>query len=1721
MKRNYSLKQLSRMMLLTATFLICFQSGTRAFTYIFPYSYSTSCTKPLVLLPDSLYAYIDEIPFSVNIEQQDYTYSTTNILSLDDVFLNDTGYFASLGSITLTGQTYHVYRFIYSDYELANGTIGYIDIAGNYNEANINSGITIKACGDCSLQTPVCLSRFSMIYSYIFLYRRYVNSMPYASLDYSTQSEMAKLLNWHTGNTDNPPTIAECMDVLDYSHIGNSVMPASFCNTTEINCACVTGIASYLDDLGSGVISEGHDIYTIQEELRLYTGYDCGFLSKYFARVQSSADGSQKFVFLIPLEANYPAWILHIADGLYRISYSYNFTGGINGIYNGSVYTNGTFSNNNNFIPYAPIEAIITSSDTDNIIYVGDTVVLTANPAGFYLWSTGEITQSIVVSPAQNTTYFLTVTDLAGCSDWDSVRVNIQPLQECTNIYKFFIARLYHDSIIHIVWEADSILNSIKINIEKSYDGISFYEENSISTNNLFDIHINDYPTNISYYKNILYSTEHGNGRFLYNDFVDTLSNSGIYYRIRFETIDECYLSQVVNIFDSINILSDQTHTDISNGQTTQINSPCPSVQTVPINYISTSNSIWHYCSCGMWEETEWIEMLTPECGSVSTWCCNNNPEAASCSSQNSYDPCCVHICSEYSQCVCIPWNCCQIGSHHWLVTQVINFPPLSISYSSQNLCNNSPGNIIVTVNNGVLPFIYQWSTGQTTNAIYNLSAGVYTVTVTDANDCSAIQTISIQDITPSCSFYVANDYCMTHDITFTPANPDPTNCTYHWDFGDGTTSGNMTELHSFSEPGLFHVCLSVVNNLTGCDNECCYDIYVAPHVDDEYNSLDQEANCCSENYPYSKNADITITQAQSPVEWPINVTSLHGNVYVEENAVLNITNKYIRFSPHSKIIVKNSGTLNIINSTLDGIDCCPPGSGRCIVMWQGIEVWGVATRLQTEINSNGNLYQGKVYLEDANIYNAHNAVVLGKPNGSGFSLHYSGGIIDATTGTNTFKGDAVSIKFAKYNFHSRSKFKNCIFDGVSSTGHLLDPGYHTGNSYFYPNQYNLSYAPANWNWRSPYTNLLWGAKNVFYWDNTFKNAEKGIVSYDSKLIIRKSSEPSGNLFTELTEGIFIKNTTSTPLGANLIWSNTFNKITNNHIYIEAGKYDNISQTNYFGTTNNPIPNNQMGIYLRNSSAFTVKDNRFRKLNDGIRVYSSALSGGMIGYETYGNEFLSCNRGVYTSGDNSNLQIHCNVFTPALITTSPWYHFNWYIGYTLADQGNIVNPTTDPYSGAGDQFYTANRKQVKSISYPFKYVYNLPAFTKPVLVGPFTIGDYFANNQPFDPATSCVEPSGNGNSGNINKLAALADSITLLENEFTQVYDNLDKGQKEFLLGAINSYNNSGQLKNLLIANSPLSDDVILAYINRTKQVTPGHFKEVMIPNSPVSEDVLPVLLNKLASLPPGISMQIKAAQGYNPDFRTLTAINNEIKSVKSKRQLILNMAVSYYLEKDSLDLDSAVNLLETENTEETNKILLSYYLSEGDSSSVIGKMSVIPGNSDENIDILTLSGIQLNLMRSGKNEFDMDSTQVAAIREIAADCPATLATSYAQGILSLVYGEEFSLACDTLINNNLKIINNDYSTESNSEFNYLLQNVPNPASDKTEIYYILPDDCTNAVLNIYDASGKKVNSLSLNKNNVSIIVDASELTSGIYLYGLETDGIIIEYKKMNIVKTN
>ncbi len=64
----------------------------------------------------------------------------------------------------------------------------------------------------------------------------------------------------------------------------------------------------------------------------------------------------------------------------------------------------------------------------------GDTTELKATGGCSYLWSTGDGTDTVIVSPGSNTTYTVTVTDTKGCTDTDNMTITVNSLPSASII---------------------------------------------------------------------------------------------------------------------------------------------------------------------------------------------------------------------------------------------------------------------------------------------------------------------------------------------------------------------------------------------------------------------------------------------------------------------------------------------------------------------------------------------------------------------------------------------------------------------------------------------------------------------------------------------------------------------------------------------------------------------------------------------------------------------------------------------------------------------------------------------------------------------------------------------------------------------------------------------------------------------------------------------------------------------------------------------------------------------------------------------------------------------------------------------------------------------------------------------------------------------------------------------------------------------------------------
>ncbi|MCF8465748.1 MAG: gliding motility-associated C-terminal domain-containing protein [Flavobacteriales bacterium] len=137
---------------------------------------------------------------------------------------------------------------------------------------------------------------------------------------------------------------------------------------------------------------------------------------------------------------------------------------------------------------------------------------------------------------------------------------------------------------------------------------------------------------------------------------------------------------------------------------------------------------------------------MSGACGTpVSTWTQIPNSNSATYDAGMITETTCFIRCARNSGCE--PW----IGESNIITITIQNALTIECASISGDCGNGNTASASVDVIDGTGPFTYQWSNGATTASIENIEAGSYTVTVTDANGCSASCTEEVI-VTPCCN---------------------------------------------------------------------------------------------------------------------------------------------------------------------------------------------------------------------------------------------------------------------------------------------------------------------------------------------------------------------------------------------------------------------------------------------------------------------------------------------------------------------------------------------------------------------------------------------------------------------------------------------------------------------------------------------------------------------------------------------------------------------------------------------------------------------------------------------------------------------------------------------------------------------------------------------------------------------------------------------------------
>ena len=143
------------------------------------------------------------------------------------------------------------------------------------------------------------------------------------------------------------------------------------------------------------------------------------------------------------------------------------------------------------------------------------------------------------------------------------------------------------------------------------------------------------------------------------------------------------------------------------------------------------------------------------------------------------YDPPFTNISLQYRRCArrefCTPWA----GESNWITITVHPNDVVANCSSTDGDCNNNnEASASVSVSGGTAPYTYAWSNGGTTSSIDNLSAGTYSVTVTDANGCTdecsvTVSTTGCCNVTNGGTIAAAQSNCGPFDpAAFTSVTP-------------------------------------------------------------------------------------------------------------------------------------------------------------------------------------------------------------------------------------------------------------------------------------------------------------------------------------------------------------------------------------------------------------------------------------------------------------------------------------------------------------------------------------------------------------------------------------------------------------------------------------------------------------------------------------------------------------------------------------------------------------------------------------------------------------------------------------------------------------------------------------------------------------------------------------------------------------------------------------
>jgi hypothetical protein len=277
-------------------------------------------------------------------------------------------------------------------------------------------------------------------------------------------------------------------------------------------------------------------------------------------------------------------------------------------------------------------------------------------------------------------------------------------------------------------------------------------------------------------------------------------------------------------------------------------------------------------------------------------------------------------------------------------VEMASGFSAITLTANHSLSCESYGGQIEIEAEGGSLPYTYEWSNGSTGQSILDLSAGAYSLNVTDASGCSIDTTITVGTY-PTTVFEGDIDHISCYgnsngaiDLTIIEGNPD---YSYQWD--NGMTSQDINDLTT----GTYRVEITDGN---GCVVWGSFNV-MEPQVltadisttePTESGNVDIDLSVSGGTYPYHYTWN-TGDDSEDLYDVP---SGLYEATVVDYNGCVVIADQVIEEEAIASVIEIEENYLNIYPN---------PTSDYATISWDNNEI----TKL-TILNANGQMVDSK-----------------------------------------------------------------------------------------------------------------------------------------------------------------------------------------------------------------------------------------------------------------------------------------------------------------------------------------------------------------------------------------------------------------------------------------------------------------------------------------------------------------------------------------------------------------------------------------------------------------------------------------------------------------------------------------------------------------------------------------------------------------------------------------